>query len=106
MEKIYIAYERKVNNEMLYFVKGFCSFPNVPNAATILENYGMHRNLLKACRIAQIQDERIILSLKEQFIVNDPEGKLIPMASIESKRNRFLENTRIAFFKLKLASLF
>ena len=106
MEKIYIAYQREVNHEIFYFVKEFCSFPNIPNATTILENYGMHRNFLKACRIAQIEDESIIQSLLDQFKVKEPQGKLIPIKSEKSKTNRFLENTRIAFLKLKLASFF
>lgn len=105
MEKIYKAYQRKVNNEVLYFVKEYYSFPDLSDSAVILENYGMHANFFKACKIAQIRDKQVIRSLHQQFEPEKHEGKIVSIET-ENAGNSFLNNTRRAFFKLKLASIF
>jgi len=51
-------YTRTVNGDEYYIVKRFLTFPgeNIPD---ILENVGMHKNLLNACRIAKLSNSEI-----------------------------------------------
>lgn len=46
-------YTRVVNGDEYYIVKRYLTFPD-ENIPDILENVGMHKNLMQACRIAKL----------------------------------------------------
>jgi len=59
MEHYYTSYTKKINNITYYFVKKYTRFPELKDAPSILESYGMHTDFNTACRIASIEDNTI-----------------------------------------------
>ncbi|MEO5649665.1 MAG: hypothetical protein ABIR03_07045 [Ginsengibacter sp.] len=107
MEIIYTAYTREVNNQILFFVKKFTSFPDYENAPKVLDNYGMHSNFFRACDIAEIYDEAIINNLLDQLHIIPESAKVIPMQKEKAKSltHFLLKNTHNALLKLRLAGI-
>jgi hypothetical protein len=66
MEKIYNAYEKKIDGITFYFVKEYQAFPEYKNVSPILRNYGMHSDFKKACKIAMVTDPAVQQKLSEQ----------------------------------------
>ncbi len=60
MDTFYTAYLRFVNGSPLYFVKKFSTFPELNGVPPILENYGMHTDFHRACKIAKVKDPSVI----------------------------------------------
>lgn len=59
MENIYTAYTKSIDGVTFHFVKHFQTFPEYKNVPPLLENYGMHPNFYKACKIARVEDKAI-----------------------------------------------
>ncbi len=66
MENFYSAYVRTVNGTSFYFVKKYQIFPEYKDVPPVLENYAMHTNFKKACKIAMIYDDAI-----QQQLINE-----------------------------------
>ena len=105
MENIYFAYTKKVNNEILYFVKMYTSFTDIEGSPQILSEFGMHSRFLKACKIAQIFDKSIIEELAKQvnLLPTSEPGKVISFNHTKSNSHSFLKNTQHFLSKLRLA---
>ena len=105
MENIYAAYTKNVNNETMYFVKRFSSFPDIAGSPSILADYGMHKKFHKACFIARISDKIIIDQLAAQVNLSPvPEpGKLISFKPSKHNAHSFLKNTQHFLSKFRLA---
>ena len=105
MENIYSAYTKNVNNETMYFVKRFTSFPDLVGSPSILADYGMHKKFLKACFIAQISDKIIINQLAAQVNLSplSEPGKLISFKPTRQNAHSFLKNTQHFLSKFRLA---
>ncbi|MEO6188178.1 MAG: hypothetical protein ABIO82_04790 [Ginsengibacter sp.] len=67
MDTFYSAYLRFVNGSPLYFVKKFSTYPELNGVPPILENYGMHTDFYRACKIAQINDSSVIERLLDDI---------------------------------------
>ncbi len=90
MENFYKAYTKTINGVTFYFVKRFQSYPELKNASPFLENYGMHTDFYKACKIAMIEDKSIQRELLDTIKSPLIGEKIIPMN--ESKA--FIYNLR------------
>ena len=66
MENFYSAYVRNINGDTFYFVKKYLVFPEYEEVPAILENYAMHTDFEKACKIALI-DEKVV----QQQLINE-----------------------------------
>ncbi len=71
MENFYTAYLRTVNGDTFYFVKKYQMFPEYKNVPPILENYAMHTDFEKACKIAMIYDKVIQQQLMAELPYNN-----------------------------------
>ncbi len=80
MEQVYSAYKKNVQGGEIYFVKRFLVFPEYPMLEPVLEGYGMHKSLDKACLIAGIKDASIVAKLKCEADGLPEEAKVIKMA--------------------------
>lgn len=82
MNNFYTAYTRLVHGTTFYFVKKFSAFPELKGVPDILENYGMHTDFYRACRIAELKDPAIMQKLlKEIEIARTGNAKVIHMNS-------------------------
>ena len=79
MEQVYSAYKKKMQGGEIYFVKRFIVFPEYPMLEPIMEGYGMHADLVKACRIAGITDESAISNLRVEADGVPVEAKVVKM---------------------------
>ena len=59
MENFYTAYTKTIDGVTFHFVKHFQTFPEYENVPPLLENYGMHTDFYKACKIALVEDKII-----------------------------------------------
>lgn len=59
MENFYTAYTKTIDGTAFHFVKHFQTFPEYKNVPPLLQNYGMHTDFYKACKIAMITDKTI-----------------------------------------------
>lgn len=82
MHYIYEAYTKEINGDMNYFVKKFLHFPDLPQLTDLLEGYGMHTDFQKACRIAGIEDAKIMDRIMEQVNNKVEVAKVIDMTSL------------------------
>lgn len=82
MNTFYTAYTRPVHGTTYYFVKKFSAFPELKGVPDILENYGMHTDFNRACRIAELKDPAIMQKLlKNMEIARTVNAKVIQMNS-------------------------
>lgn len=82
MNTFYTAYTRLVHGTTFYFVKKFAAFPELKGVPDILENYGMHTDFYRACRIADVKDTAIIQKLlKDIEVARTINAKVIQMNS-------------------------
>lgn len=79
MENFYTAYTKTINGVAFYFVKQYQTFPEYKNVPPVLENYGMHTDFKKACKIAMISDKAIQQHLLDTLPNNTISAKLIRM---------------------------
>ena len=79
MENFYIAYTKTINGVTFYFVKRFQSYPELKNASPFLENYGMHTDFYKACKIAMIDDKSVQMELLDTIKSTLVDEQKIPM---------------------------
>ena len=71
MENIYSAYVRTVNGDAYFFVKKYQLFPEYKDVPPILENYAMHTDFEKACKIAMICDKVVQQQLINELQLNN-----------------------------------
>ncbi|MEO6219369.1 MAG: hypothetical protein ABIO81_03005 [Ginsengibacter sp.] len=71
MENFYTAYLRTVNGDTFYFVKKYQLFPEYKDVPPVLENYAMHTDFVKACKIAMIHDKVIQQQLIDELQYNN-----------------------------------
>lgn len=79
----YTAYTRVINQKTHYFVKKFDTFEGLRNIPPILNSMGMHRDFLKACELANIQDEHVIHSLMDELNLTTVSGRVIPITHVK-----------------------
>ncbi len=72
MENFYSAYVKTVNGDTFYFVKKYQVFPEYKDVPPILENYAMHTDFVKACKIAMIYDKVVQQQLITDIQLNNP----------------------------------
>ncbi|MEP6595334.1 MAG: hypothetical protein ABJA71_05275 [Ginsengibacter sp.] len=77
MENFYTAYKKTIDGVTFYFVKKYQIFPEYENIPSILENYGMHTNFKKACKIAMISNKTTQQQLLDILGENDASTKVI-----------------------------
>ena len=80
MENFYTAYTKTIDGVTFYFVKQYQTFPEYKNVPPVLENYGMHSDFNKACKIAMISDKAIQQQLLDTLPKNTARAKLIHMS--------------------------
>ncbi len=82
MNTFYTAYTRPIHGKTFYFVKKFSAFPELKGIPDILENYGMHSDFNRACRIARLTDtgimQRLLKDIESARTIN---AKVIHMNS-------------------------
>ncbi len=81
MEQVYTAYKKNVQGKDAYFVKRFLSFPEYPGLEPVMEGYGMHAVLEKACAIAGISDKNLIEKLRTEADGLPVEARVVKMMS-------------------------
>ena len=81
MENFYIAYTRVVQTTTFYFVKKYVTFPEYKDVPNVLENYGMHTDFNRACKIAGIYDDELAKKLLSNLQNNIAGAKIIPMST-------------------------
>lgn len=79
MENFYTAYTRTVNGVTFHFVKHFQTFPEYKDVPPFLENYGMHTDFHKACKIAMIKDKTIQKQLLDTLENTPVNARIIRM---------------------------
>jgi hypothetical protein len=105
MENVYTAYIKEVNNQQLYFVKKFTSFPELENVDPILDSLGMHRDFNRACEMAQIYNKDIIKDLYSQLhIVPESKNAIEPVES-NSFFGALYKNMHHALVRMRIAGL-
>ncbi len=80
MEQVYTAYKKIIQGKEVYFVKRFLKLPEYPMLEPILEGYGMHASLDKACMIAGISDRNIIAKLRSEADGVPTEARVVKMS--------------------------
>ena len=81
METFYTVYAKAINGVTFYFVKHFQTFPEYKNVPPLLENYGMHTDFYKACKIAMIKDKTVQKQLSDTIKDTPVNAKIISMNS-------------------------
>lgn len=79
MENIYTAYTKTINGVKFYFVKKYQTFPEYKDVSSVLENYGMHTDFTKACKIAMINNKTIQQQLLDKIEINSAQTKVIQL---------------------------
>ena len=79
MENFYTAYTKTINGVNFHFVKHFQTFPEYKNVQPFLENYGMHTDFYKACKIAMIEDKTVQKQLLDTLTNTPVNAKIICM---------------------------
>ncbi len=85
MENFYSAYVRTVNSDTFYFVKKYQVFPEYKDVPPILENYAMHTDFKKACKIAMVWDKAVQEQLINELQYSNP---LAGMQKIQPSKAR------------------
>lgn len=105
MENIYTAYIKEVNNQPLYFVKKFTSFPELENVEPVLDSMGMHHDFYRSCEMAHIYDEKIIKNLYDQLHIIPETDNLIEPAESKSFFGNLSKNMHHALVRMRIAAL-
>lgn len=105
MENVYTAYIKEVNNQQLYFLKKFTSFPELENVEPILDSLGMHHDFYRACEMAQIYNEEIIQDLYNQLHIIPESAIAAQPEKSKSFFDSLVKNTHHALARLRIADL-
>lgn len=105
MENIYTAYTKKINDEVHYFVKHYTRFKDIDGSPAILSEYGMHKDFFKACAIAKIYEETVVMDLSAQVFLPATPAKVISFNASKQRSHSILRNTQNLLSKLRLAGL-
>lgn len=109
MKSMYKAYTREINRKTHYFVKKFNYFPEFENVPPILESMGMHKDFLRACDFANVEDEKTVQHLMEELNLTKISGKVIPIQHARKERvektHSIFRNTQNWLQKLRLAHI-
>ena len=105
MENTYTAYIKEVNNQPLYFVKKFTSFPELNNVEPVLDALGMHHDFYRACDMANIYDEEIIKNLYNQLHIVPESETVAENDKSKTLIGSIIKNTHHALARLKIAGL-
>jgi len=79
MENFYTTYRKTIDGVTFYFVKKYQTFPEYKNVSPILENYGMHTDFTRACKIAMITDKAIQKQLSDTLEENAAQTKVVKL---------------------------
>jgi hypothetical protein len=79
MENFYTAYRKTIDGVTFYFVKKYQTFPEYKDVPSVLENYGMHTDFKKACKIAMISDKAIQQQLLDTLEIKTTQTKVIQL---------------------------
>jgi len=79
MDNLYTAYTKEIDGVIFYFVKKYQTFPEFTNVPPLLENYGMHTDFRKACKIASIYDEAVQEQLSATVQLPESRSQIIKM---------------------------
>ena len=105
MENVYTAYIKEVNNQDLYFVKKFTSFPELENVDPVLDSMGMHHDFYRACDMAQIYNEGIIKKLYNQLHIIPESENVTEPAKSKSLLTSLSKNMHHALVRMRIAGL-
>ncbi len=86
MKSIYQAYTRDINGKMHYFVKKFNCYPEFKDLPPVMMAMGMHKDFLKACELADVEDDYTVQSLMEELNLTKVSGKIIPIQNVQPGR--------------------
>ena len=89
MENFYTAYTKTINGVTFNFVKHFQIFPEYKNVPPWLENYGMHTDFHKACKIAMIRDKTVQKELLDTIKGTNVNAKIIRMNHSKAEIYRY-----------------
>ncbi|MEI8058583.1 MAG: hypothetical protein WCG67_00390 [Ferruginibacter sp.] len=81
MDTFYTAYTKLLDYKVYYFIKKYTSFPELKNAAPIMECYGMHTDFDKACCIAGINNPQIKENLFKEVEATITKSKVVEISS-------------------------
>ncbi len=105
MENFYTAYTKPINGVPFYFVKHFQTFSEYKNVPPVLENFGMHTDFYKACKIAMVSDKVIQQQLFDTVKSNVTNATVIQMNHTKSNVYNFRTWQRNFPSLLKLINL-
>lgn len=86
MKSFYQAYTREINRQTHYIVKKYNCFPEYENFPPILDAMGMHRDFLKACELANVEDDYSVQHLMEELNLTKVSGKVIPIQNVPREK--------------------
>ena len=99
MENFYTTYRKTINGVTFYFVKKYQTFPEYKDVSPVLENYGMHTDFKKACKIAMISDKAIQKQLSDTLENNAAQTKVVRL------NNSKAANTNIRPWQINFPSV-
>lgn len=105
MKSIYKAYTKEINGKLFYFIKKYTIFPDYEGFPSILDTMGMHTDFYKACSIAKISDESIIVKLMNELHIIPESARVIEIHGMKAKTHSLMKNTHQAILKLRLAAI-
>ena len=88
MEYFYTAYTKKIADKNYFFIKRHMVFPELNNAASVLDGYGMHTDFNKACDIAGINKTSIRQELWTSVSPHEQTARIIHINFPESRSTK------------------
>ena len=84
MENFYTAYRKTIDGVTFYFVKKYQTFPEYKGVPSILENYGMHTDFKKACKIAMITSKELQQQLLDTLENKSAQTKVVQINRVKA----------------------
>lgn len=85
---IYKSYVRVVNGRSFYFVKKYETYTDTRSVPPILVSMGMHKNFLKACELANVENEETVRAMMSELDLGVIDGKVMPTRLIPRQEER------------------
>ena len=89
MENFYTAYRKTIDGVTFYFVKKYQTFPEYKGVPSILENYGMHTDFKKACKIAMINSREIQQQLLDSIENKSAQTKVVQINRVKAESRSY-----------------
>lgn len=85
---IYRSYVRVVNGRSFYFVKKYETYADTQGVPPILISMGMHKDFLKACELAGVENEDTVHALMAELSLTVVDGKAVPSRFVARNEER------------------